>query len=182
MTLPRKTCCAAAGAFIVFGAAYLSAQNVDWPAYNGGIDGDHYSKLTQIDRSNVAKLAQAWVFDTGEKGGIQDNPLVIGRTLYAYTPSQKIVALDAATGELKWKFDSGIKGQQPARGMTWWTDGKERRLLAGVMNFLYCLDPDTGKPISSFGESGRVDLRKDLRGNFEEQSIALTSPGVIYVP
>jgi len=180
VTLPRKTCCAAAGAFIVFGAAYLSAQNVDWPAYNGGIDGDHYSKLTQIDRSNVAKLAQAWVFDTGEKGGIQDNPLVIGRTLYAYTPSQKIVALDAATGELKWKFDSGIKGQQPARGMTWWTDGKERRLLAGVMNFLYCLDPDTGKPISSFGESGRVDLRKDLRGNFEEQSIALTSPGVIY--
>lgn len=128
----------------------------------------------------MSRLTQAWIFDTGEKGGIQDNPLIVGRTLYAYTPTQKIIALDAATGALKWKFDSGVIGQQPARGMSYWTDGKEHRLLAGVMNFLYCLDADTGKPISSFGENGRVDLRKDLRGNYEEQSIALTTPGIIY--
>jgi glucose dehydrogenase len=158
----------------------LSAQTVDWPAYNGGVNGDHYSRLKQIDRANVHRLELAWTFDTGEKGGIQDNPLIVGRTLYAYTPSQKIVALDAATGALQWKFDSGVPGAQPARGMSWWTDGKESRLFAGVMNFLYCLDPATGKPIPSFGESGRVDLRKDLRGNFEEQSIALTTPGVVY--
>lgn len=157
-----------------------SAQTVDWPAYNGNIDGDHYSRLTQINRENVAKLGVAWTYDTGEKGGIQDNPLIVGRTLYAYTPTQKIVALDAATGQLKWKFDAGLKAGQPARGMTWWTDGKENRLYAGVMNFLYCLDPATGKPIESFGENGRIDLRKNLRGDFEKQSVALTSPGVIY--
>ena len=129
----------------------------------------------------MRQLKVAWSFDTGEKGGIQDNPLVVGRTLYAYTPTQKVVALDAATGRLKWKFDAGVAGgTQPARGMAYWTDGKEGRIFAGVMNFLYCLDPKTGKPIASFGESGRIDLRKDLRGDFEKQSIVLTTPGIIY--
>ncbi len=162
------------------GTCSAPAQTVDWPVYNGGNDGDHYSRLRQIDRTNVANLEQAWTFDTGEKGGIQTNPLIVGRTLYSYTPTQKIVALDAATGELRWRFDSGVKGSQPARGMSWWSDGKESRLLAGIMNFLYCLDPTTGKPIESFGEGGRIDLRKDLRGDYQVQSIALTSPGVVY--
>jgi quinoprotein glucose dehydrogenase len=157
-----------------------AAQNVDWPVYNGGRDGDHYSQLKQINRENVAQLKEAWTFDTGEKGGIEVNPLIVGRLLYAATPTQKIIALDAATGKLIWKFDSGIVGQQPDRGMTWWTDGKERRLFAGVMNFLYCLDPDTGKPIATFGEDGRIDLRKGLREPYEEQSIALTTPGIVY--
>jgi glucose dehydrogenase len=155
-----------------------------WTVYNGGLDGDHYSKLAQINRGNVGQLKQAWSFDTGEKGGIQTNPLIEGRTLYAYTPTQKVVALDAATGKLKWRFDSGVGGNQPARGLAWWTDGKQSRLFAGIMNFLYCLDPETGKPIESFGESGRIDLRKGLDrglgGNFEEQSIVLTTPGVVY--
>jgi glucose dehydrogenase len=155
-----------------------------WTVYNGGLDGDHYSKLAQINRGNVHQLKQAWSFDSGEKGGIQTNPLVVGRTLYAFTPTQKVLALDAATGTLKWKFDSGVGGNQPARGLTWWTDGKQSRLLAGIMNFLYCLDPETGKPIESFGENGRIDLRKGLDrglgGNYEEQSIVLTTPGVVY--
>jgi quinoprotein glucose dehydrogenase len=152
----------------------------DWPVYNGGVDGDHYSKLTEINRANVNQLDVAWSFDTGEKGGIQDNPLIVGRTLYAYTPTQKIVALDAATGKLQWKFDSGIRGTQPARGMTYWTDGKRGRIFAGVMNFLYCLDAQTGQPVKEFGELGRVDLRKHLRGEFTQQSIVLTTPGIIY--
>ena len=156
-----------------------------WAVYNGGKDGDHYSRLTQINRANVKKLRVAWRFDTGEKGGIQDNPLIVGRTLYAYTPTQKIVALDAATGAVRWKFDSGVGGTQPARGMAYWTDGRQGRILAGVMNFLYCLDAETGKPVASFGEAGRVDLRKGLGrdggdGDFEHQSIVLTTPGILY--
>ncbi len=158
------------------------AQTVDWPVYNGGQDGDHYSRLTQINRRNVERLQIAWTFDTGEKGGIQDNPLIVGRTLYAYTPTQKVVALDAATGKLKWKFDSGVNGTQPARGMTHWTDGADDRIFVGVMNFLYCLDAVTGKPVPGFGENGRVDLRKGLErdGDYEKQSIAMTTPGIIY--
>ena len=156
-----------------------------WAVYNGGKDGDHYSRLTQINRANVKKLRVAWRFDTGEKGGIQDNPLIVGRTLYAYTPTQKIVALDAATGAVRWKFDSGVGGTQPARGMAYWTDGRQGRILAGVMNFLYCLDAETGKPVASFGEAGRIDLRKGLGrdggdGDFEHQSIVLTTPGILY--
>jgi quinoprotein glucose dehydrogenase len=168
----------------VFAAVCAAQGTVDWPAFNGQLQADHYSRLAQINRANVHQLKQAWIFDTGEKGGLQTNPLIIGRTLYAYTPSQKVVALDAATGELKWKFDSGIDGQQPARGLAFWTDGKEEHIFAGVMNYLYCLDARTGKPVSSFGEDGRIDLRKGLvefRGeDYEKQSIALTSPGVIY--
>ena len=66
----------------------------------------------------------------------------------------------------KWRFDPGIQGTQPARGLTYWTDGKQGRLFAGIMEYLYCLDADTGKPIASFGE-GRIDLRKDLRGDYK---------------
>lgn len=160
-------------------AASLRAQNVSWPTY-GGTDSDHYSRLRQIDRANVHRLKQAWVFDTGEKGDIQTNPVIVGRTLYAYTPHQKVIALDAADGKLKWKFDSGIVSTQPARGVAYWTDGKDERIFAGVMNYLYCLDARTGKPIPSFGENGRIDLRKGLREPWEKQSIALTSPGSIY--
>ena len=156
------------------------AQQIDWPAYNGGSDGDHYSRLKQINRANVHRLQQAWRFDSGEKGGLQTNPLILGRTLYAYTPSQKVVALDAATGRLKWKFDSGIDGSQPSRGLAHWTDGRQTLIFAGIMNFLYCLDAATGKPIPSFGDNGRIDLRKNLGRDYHTQSIVLTSPGIVY--
>ena len=154
--------------------------NVDWPVYGGETANDHYSTLTQINRRNVAKLQVAWTFDTHETGGMQTSPLIVGRVLYGYTPSQKVLAVDAASGKPLWIFDSGIKGTQPARGLTYWSEGDEKRLFAGVMNYLYALDPATGKPISTFGEGGRVDLRKELRGDYQKQSIALTTPGVIY--
>ncbi len=146
---------------------------------------DHYSPLAQINRGNVGKLAVAWTYDTGEKGvGLQTSPLIVGRTLYAYTPTQKVIALDAATGKLLWSFDSGVAGTQPVRGLTWWSNGDENgagsRLFAGIANFLYALNPRDGKPITSFGENGRIDLRKNLRGDYREQSIALTTPGIVY--
>ncbi|GAC1702260.1 MAG: hypothetical protein NVS9B4_07220 [Candidatus Acidiferrum sp.] len=152
----------------------------DWPVAGGQAANDHYSSLSQINRENVKNLAPAWTFDTGEKGGMENNPVIVGRVLYAYTPSQKVIAVDAALGKLLWKFDSGIKGSEPTRGVTYWTNGTESRLFAGVMNFLYALDPATGKPVNTFGEGGRIDLRKDLRGDYQAQSIVLTSPGIIY--
>jgi quinoprotein glucose dehydrogenase len=154
--------------------------SVDWPAYGGQTSNDHYSALSQINRNNVTRLKVAWTYDTGEPGGMETSPLIVGRVLFAYTPSQKVIALDAVTGKLIWKFDSGVTGAQPVRGVSYWTDGKRSRLFAGVMNFLYALDPATGKPILEFGENGRIDLRKNLRGDYRQQSIALTTPGVIY--
>lgn len=135
----------------------------DWPIYGGQVEGDHYSALSQINRGNVQKLKEAWRFDAAEEGGLETSPIVVGRTLFAYTASQKVIALDAATGKLLWKFDSGIHSSQPARGVAYWTDGGHGRILAGVMNYLYALDADTGKAIPSFGEQGRIDLRKGLR-------------------
>ncbi|HEY9125819.1 MAG TPA: PQQ-binding-like beta-propeller repeat protein [Acidobacteriaceae bacterium] len=163
-------------------APIVPAQTSDWPVYGGESSNDHYSPLTQINRDNVAKLQIAWIYDSHETGGLQTSPLIAGRILYGVTPSQKVIALDAASGKLLWTFDSGVKGTQPVRGLTLWrsADGKEQRLFAGLMDYLYALDPATGKLISSFGENGRIDLRKDLRGDYREQSIAMTTPGVLY--
>jgi quinoprotein glucose dehydrogenase len=151
----------------------------DWAVAGGQKEDDHYSALSQINRKNVKKLVVAWKYDSDESGGMETNPVIVGRVLYAYTPSQKVIALDAATGKLLWKFDSGIDGRQPARGVAYWTDGRESRIFAGVMNYLYGLDAATGKPIAGFGEDGRIDLRKGLRGDYRLQSIVLTSPGII---
>ena len=159
---------------------HAPSERRDWPVYGGAPENTHYSSLKQINRGNVKQLQVAWRFDTGESGGLQTSPIIVGDVLYAYSPSQKVIALNAATGELLWKFDPGVHGWQPARGLAYWSDGKEKRILAGIMNSVYALDAGTGKPISSFGENGRIDLRKDLGRDPETQSIALTSPGVIY--
>jgi quinoprotein glucose dehydrogenase len=133
-----------------------------WPVY-GGRNGDRYSSLTQIDRSNVGDLEVAWRFETGEAGESQTHPIVVGRKLFGYTPDLDVIALDAASGALLWRFDAGLRASGPHRGLAHWQGGGEARLLAGIMNRLYALDPATGTPIATFGENGSVDLRKDLR-------------------
>ncbi|MBB5057267.1 quinoprotein glucose dehydrogenase [Granulicella aggregans] len=156
------------------------AQQVDWRTYNGGVDGDHYSPLQQITTANVPKLRQMWRFDAGTEGGLQTNPLVVGHRLFGYTSNLQVIALDATTGERLWHFDAGVSGGQPSRGLTYWTDGHESRLFAYVMNFLFALDPATGKPILSFGEGGRLDMRKDLDSDYTQNNVALTTPGTLY--
>ncbi len=152
----------------------------DWAAYNGGVTGDHYSSLNQITTDNVQRMKEVWRFDAGSDGGVQTNPLVVERALYGYGPTLQVFALDGATGKQLWQFNSGIIGRQPSRGFTYWSDGKESRLFAYIMNFLYALDPATGKPIKAFGENGRLDLRKDLGSDYTQNTVALTTPGVLY--
>jgi len=186
MTRPNKIGIAASTAFcallLAIPALAQDAAHTNWPAIGATPGNSHYSSLKQIDRSNVAQLKVAWRYDTGEPGGLETTPIVIDGILYAFTPTQKVIALNAATGKLLWKFDSAIKGTGPDRGIAYWADkdGKQKRLLASVMNFVYALDPATGKPIPSFGKAGRIDLREDLGRDPERQSIALTSPGVVY--
>jgi quinoprotein glucose dehydrogenase len=165
-------------------AAYIGqSENLartDWSSYNGSATGDHYSPLNQITTANVHQLKEAWRFNAGTDGGVQTNPLLVGRTLYGYGPTLQVFALDGATGKPLWQFNSGIIGRQPSRGFTYWSDGKEARLFAYIMNFLFALDPATGKPIRAFGENGRLDMRKDLESDFTQNSVALTTPGVLY--
>jgi quinoprotein glucose dehydrogenase len=160
--------------------ANSSGERRDWPAYGGAPENTHYSSLAQINRTNVKALAVAWSFDTGEQGVLQTSPIIVDGVLYGITPTQKVFALDAASGKLLWKFDSGTKGTQPDRGLAYWSGEKDKRILVGVMNFLYALDAATGKPVAAFGKDGRIDLRGDLGRTAERQSVALTSPGVVY--
>ena len=154
----------------------------DWRIYGGNSDNTHYSPLSQIDKFNVKQLDVAWSYDTGETGGLQTSPVEVDGVLYGISPSQKVFALDAATGKLKWKFDSGIIGTQPDRGLTYWSspDGKDRRIIVGVMNFVYALQAETGHSIPTFGDHGRIDLRENLGREVSTGFIALTSPAVIY--
>ncbi len=154
-------------------------QGADWALY-GGEGGRRFSSLAQITRANVGKLAQAWRFDMAEPGDPQTHPLAVGGVIYAYTPSLDTIALDGATGKLLWRFHSGVKAGGPQRGLAMWRQGKQQRLFAAAGNYLYALDPSTGKPLPDFGEAGRIDLREGLGRDVDKVSVALTAPGVIW--
>ncbi|MEA3179807.1 MAG: quinoprotein glucose dehydrogenase [Gammaproteobacteria bacterium] len=170
-------------------AAVAAPTDSGWVAYGGHVSQDRYSPLTQITPGNVTTLRESWRFPMDEHGDAETNPIVIGRTLYAYTPGLKLIALDGASGKLLWQFDAGLHGTPlapgvsftgPDRGLAYWSHGKETRLLVGVMNRLYALDPATGHPIKSFGTEGAIDLRKGLRGDYSQHYVSLTSPGIVY--
>jgi quinoprotein glucose dehydrogenase len=154
-------------------------KDTDWPSY-GGPQGDRYSPLSQINRNTVGCLQVAWTYDTHELGGLQTHPLIVGRRMFVYTPSQKVVALDAATGKQLWMFDSGIVSEEPDRGFAYWTDGRKRILFAETLYALWSLDPDTGRPNPGFGRNGMIDLRNHLGAESPAGSVSITSPGVIF--
>jgi quinoprotein glucose dehydrogenase len=166
---------------LVLTALSAFAADRDWPAYGGGPAGTRYSPLGQINRSNVSRLHVAWSYDTHESpGDPQTQPILVDGILYGVTPTHKAIALDGATGKLRWTFDSGIRGRGPNRSVVWWSSGDERRLFVAVQSFVYALNPATGKPIPGFGTEGRIDLRENLGREPSKQSYVLTSPGIIY--
>jgi quinoprotein glucose dehydrogenase len=164
-------------AFLVVVATTSGAERAyrGWPAYGGGPEQIRYSTLTHINRSNVRTLEVAWTYDSGESGGLQTNPIVVDGVLFTTTPAHKVVALDAATGTLRWRFDSGIEGRGPNRGVTYWSSGDEARSFTGQGPFLYALDARKGTPIASFGRDGRIDLQEDLGREPATQSVRLTT-------
>src|SRR3989454_7490656 len=163
----------------------LGAQ--EWPGYGGGPESMRYSSLTQINRDNVKRLQVAWTFDAsdGTLGTeLEVNPIVVHGVMYAPTASLNVVALNAATGELVWRFDpySGRHvrgGGGRVRGVAYWGDGQDERIFVGVQQFLYALDAKTGRPIGTFGRAGRIDMRDDLRPG-EKLMISLGTPGIVY--
>ncbi len=155
---------------------------VDWPI-NGGIDNMRYSALTQINKSNVSKLKVAWTYDSHDafKGSeMQSNSVVVDGILYATTPTMKVVAVNAEDGNEIWKFDpgggSGAQTRFRHRGVTVHND----RVFVTYRNFLWALNKQTGKPITSFGAGGRIDLREGLDQPAERISISASTPGAIF--
>ncbi len=174
------------------------SKDLDWPTYGGNHAGNRYSPLTQINRENVHQLQLAWTYDTGENKNpeeramnLQCQPIVVKGILYGTTPQMKLFAVKAATGEPLWKFDPFANPEReprfhPLRGVMYWEDGADQRVLYTVGSFLYALDANTGKPITTFGKHGMVDLHEGLGGEetlgheVSNLSIRVTTPGVIY--
>ncbi|WP_246082291.1 PQQ-binding-like beta-propeller repeat protein [Spirosoma lacussanchae] len=170
----------------------------DWPAYGGNKAGNRYSPLAQINTRTVKELQLAWTFDTGDNNNpaergmdIQCQPIVVNGVLYGTTPRMKLVAVDAATGQKRWLFDpftDPAKKPQfhPLRGVVYWADGADQRILYSVGSSLYAINAQTGAPISSFGTNGIVDLhdgvgdRETLGHDLQNLSVRATTPGVIY--
>ncbi len=175
-------------------AACTHPTDYDWPSYLGDDGRSHFSKLNKINTSNVANLKVAWTYQSGgadtvkNTTQIQHNPLVINGVLYGASPEVSIFALDAETGQERWKFKTfewlgGPDGSRRAgvcRGLAHWTDGKTQRLFYSAGNFLISLDATTGRPDSTFGDGGKVDMRRDLDYHKNDFFIVNTSPGVVY--
>src|SRR5699024_3820539 len=148
-----------------------------------------YSELTQIDTSNVSELEVAWTYNTGDMDGgsseMQTNPLIIDGTLFVLSPKLKVFALDAASGEEKWKFDPFARAESTPsfhrnRGVTYWEGGDDSRILFTAGSCLYALYTKTGQPIENFGEGGKTSLKKGLSEQFKAFYVIATSPGIIY--
>lgn len=164
-----------------------SAGYREWNVYGGGPESIRYSRLDQINRNNVQRLEVAWTFETGDAfpgSEMECNPIIVNGVLFASTPTLRVIALDAATGKLRWSFDpnAGKKVLNNARnrGLAYWAEGEDQRIYFVSHSYLYALEANTGKAVSSFGDSGRVDLRKGLGRNPEEMSISATTPGIVY--
>jgi len=160
----------------------------EWRVYGGDSAGTKYSALDQINRTTVAKLRPVWVFRTGDAdresaSTIECNPIVVDGVMYLTTPSLRAIALNAATGRKVWEFDpwaGRTRARGVNRGVTYWSRGRDRRIFYAAGPYLYALHAGTGRPIASFGEEGRIDLRQGLDRDVSSLSVTATTPGIIY--
>jgi len=177
------------GVLVLISACNSSQEKKgDWSAYRGDDGINAYSALNQINKTNVHQLEVAWTYRTGdhsENSKIECNPLIIDNVLYGISAKMKVFALDPGSGKKLWvydPFDPGSKERGFNRGLTYWKEGDDKRILVCAKNKLIALNATTGKPFSDFGDNGFVDLRKGLRNDadFEKYDVTNTSPGVVY--
>jgi len=186
-------------------APAMSAPDAGWPAYGGDAGGTRYSPLNEITPANVADLKVAWTFRTGELGnGVKDwkrsafeaTPILYNGALYLTTSSTDVIAIDAASGTLRWRHDSKSRNDLHysdgvSRGVSLWVDGASprdavchARIYAPTLDGrLLALDAATGKACTDFGDKGAVNLLKDIRSQFEDgdewRDYLVTSPPAI---
>jgi quinoprotein glucose dehydrogenase len=154
----------------------------EWREYLGGPDRNHYSTLTDIDQSNVNKLRVAWEYHTGDSGQVQCNPIIVNGLLYAVSAAVQPFALDAATGKEVWRIrdTTGTTWYGTNRGLTYWEEDDDKRILYTKESWLYAVDALTGKPIRSFGDSGRVSLSTGLGPMAKHRFVISNTPGTVF--
>jgi quinoprotein glucose dehydrogenase len=165
------------------------AKNGEWPTYGGDLGHTRYAALDQIHADNFGKLEIAWRFKTDNLGPrpeyqFEGTPLMVRGVMYSTAGSRRaVVALDAATGEMLWMHseNEGKRGdaaprQLSGRGLAYWTDGREERILYVTPGYrLVALDAKTGAPVPGFGKGGVVDLKLE-----DDQQIDLITGEVGY--
>jgi len=161
-------------------AASLGAQqppaappDTEWRAYGGDLKHQHYSPLAQITADNFNTLEVVWRFKTDSLGPrpefkLEGTPLVVNGVLYTTAGTRRaVVALNAATGEMRWMHSEheGARAaasprQLSGRGVAYWSDGRDERILYVTTGYrLVALDAKTGAPVATFGTGGIVDLK-----------------------
>jgi len=149
-------------AFVVLSVALLAAQNgseKSWTGYGGPADNSRYFDSKNITKQNVQQLQVAWTYPHGEA---VFHPIVAHGIIYGRGRNGSLVALDARNGKELW-IREGMQAMT-TRGVNYWEskDGKDRRLIFSMNDYLQEVDAATGKSISKFGDDGVVDLREGL--------------------
>ncbi len=152
-----------------------------WASYLGGNDRNHHVELNQITPENVQNLKIAWTYNAPDSGQMQMNPIIVDGVLYGVTAAVQAFALDAATGKEIWRFGDPLKvWHSTSRGVAYWEEGSDKRILYTVGSNLYALDAKTGKPISSFGTDGKIDIHLGLPEEAKEKFLISNTPGTIF--
>ena len=160
-----------------------SGQTVGWPTYAADAAATKYSSLDHINKETIADLAVVWrqpVIPDAIRAGIttrgpvaaQNTPLMVGGLLYVSTGLGTVAALDATTGAVVWHDgpaaeDASARNRQ-TRGVAYWTDGEDARIVATLGPRLVALNATTGARYPDFGTDGEVDLRVGLLRDFPE--------------
>jgi len=152
-----------------------------WSSYLGDSWRSHYSTLSQITPENVKNLKVAWSYEAPDWGQMQMNPIVADTILYGVTAAMRVVALNAATGKELWQFGDSVKvWHSTSRGVSFWEKGTDKRILYTRGSDLFALDALTGKPVPTFGDGGKVDMRLGLPKSAQSKFVISNTPGTIY--
>ena len=149
-----------------------------WLGFSGAVDGSRHFPNSQINKTNVGRLEVAWTYPFSDT---VSTPTTARGMIFGRGRNGALVAVDARTGKEIWVRE-GMDGMT-SRGMNYWenADGSDRRLLFAMNDYLQAVDARTGKLVTTFGESGAVDLREGLgRDAATITRIQSATPGQVF--
>jgi quinoprotein glucose dehydrogenase len=152
-----------------------------WSSYLGDAGRSHFTTLNQITPDNVSQLQVAWSYEASDWGQMQMNPLVVDSMVYGVTAALRVVALHAETGTELWQFGDSIQvWHSTSRGVSFWKKENDKRILYTRGAELYALNALTGKPISTFGNNGKIDMRSGMPESAKEKFVISNTPGTVF--